>query len=93
VPALGVAVAGGISTIVFGSLALAQQAKVDRLCPDPSRCPAGTSDEADKLATLAVAADVSLAVALAGTGLCVYAWFSPREATPKAARIGFSGAF
>jgi tetratricopeptide (TPR) repeat protein len=93
VPALGVAAAGAISTVIFGSLALAKQAELDRTCSDPSRCPSGTADEADELATLAIIADVSLALAVVGTGVSVYAWLSPGPSPTATARIGFSGSF
>jgi hypothetical protein len=93
VPAFAVAAAGVISTVVFGSLALAQQAELDELCPDPSRCHAGTADEADKLKRYAVAADVSLAVAVAGAGVGLYAWFATGDSSSKSASFGFAGSF
>jgi hypothetical protein len=93
IPALGVAAAGAISTVVFGSLALAKQAELDRMCPDPSRCPPGTAGEADELATLAIIADVSLVLAIAGAGVGVYAWLSPGPAPRSTAGVGFSGSF
>jgi hypothetical protein len=63
------------------------------MCPDPSRCPPGTADEADELAALAIAADVSLAVALVGAGVGVYAWFSPGPSSKTTARLGITGSF
>ncbi len=92
-PALGVAAVGAASTAIFGLLALAEKAELDRRCPEPSRCPAGTADAARTLEAFAIAADVSLAVTVVGAGVGAYAWFSGGTPAGTSAGAAVSGSF
>jgi hypothetical protein len=66
--AFGVAAVAVASAGVFGYLALDTRRELDELCPEPSRCPAGSSAKIDALERFALLTDVSLAAAVAGAG-------------------------
>lgn len=93
IPAFGVAAVGAVSAAIFGSLALAKKAELDRRCPDPSACPPGTADDAKSLQHFAIAADVSLAFAVVGAGVGAYAWFADGSPTGTSAGATVSGSF
>ena len=88
-PAFGVAAVGAVSAVVFGVLALNEKNELDRACPEPSRCPSHTREARSNLKLYAVISDVSLATALIGTGVGIYATLAPASSGRAAPRASF----